>query len=416
MKTDHTTALVAANSAGTALPPPDPQALGADGSMRDTLADELRGFALLGIVVVNAPFLGISSSGFTDTSLASGWDQAAAFAVVAFAQAKFYLLFSFLFGYSLSYVLKDNTAAQRRAYRRRLAGLAVIGLAHGTLFFAGDILLLYAVLGSVMLWLVRRSDRVALTSAAVCLGVWCLLLLALALTATEDAAANRAWQTQILQIDQALTTGSFWEAVGARLRLWPFAQTTILILNGLAVLGLFCIGLVAGRHQCLRQPQAYTRWWRRGIWLGVLIGLPGALVSALGLVYAGQPLDSQSPQQLMALVIGFVTAPALSAGYVSLLALIHIHQPSWLALFRPAGRMSLTCYVSESVLLATLFCGFGWGLMGQLGAGAVTAIALAAWLVIDLAAHGWQGYAKQGPLERLLAWWTGGSKRKPTTP
>jgi uncharacterized protein len=94
--------------------------------------------------------------------------------------------------------------------------------------------------------------------------------------------------------------------------------------------------------------------------------------------------------------------------------MIHIKHPGWLAVFRPAGRMSLTCYVSESVLLATLFCGFGLGLMGQLGAAAVTAMALGAWLLIDVAAHGWQRYAQRGPLEHVLRWWTVGFQRKRT--
>lgn len=379
-----------------------------DGSARDTLADALRGFALLGIIVVNAPFIGISSNGFTDASLLSVPDRVAAFAVVAFAQAKFYLLFSFLFGYSMSYVLKENTRAQRRAYRRRLFGLAFLGLAHGALFYAGDILLLYALLGTVMLVLSSRSDQTVLGSAAVCALLWGLSLLALALSTTEDAAANRAWQAYVMQIDKSLATGSFWEAVGARMRLWPFAQFTILVLNGLAVLGLFCIGLVAGRHQCLRRPHAYETWWRRGIWLGLLVGLPGALISAVGLLASGQSVEGQSPQQMGALAVGFVTAPALSAGYVSVIAMIHIRKPAWLALFRPAGRMSLTCYLSESVLLAALFCGFGLGLMGQWGAAAVTAAAVGVWLVIDLAAYGWQRYARRGPAEGLLHWWTMG--------
>jgi uncharacterized protein len=253
----------------------EPHTSDATDRVRDTLADALRGFALLGIIVVNAPFIGISSSGFNDASVVSACDRLAAFAVVAFAQAKFYLVFSFLFGYSLSYLLKVDTAVTRRAYRRRLFGLAVMGLLHGTLFFAGDILLVYALLGTVMLLLSSRSDRAALWTAAVCAVLWGALLVAIAWPATDNAAAHSAWQRYVLQIDTVLATGSYGEAVVARMRLWPYAQTTILVLNGLAVLGLFCIGLVAGRRQCLRRPELYAAWWRRGLWLGLLVGLVG---------------------------------------------------------------------------------------------------------------------------------------------
>jgi uncharacterized protein len=58
------------------------------------------------------------------------------------------------------------------------------------------------------------------------------------------------------------------------------------------------------------------------------------------------------------------------------------------------------------VLLALIFCGFGAGLMGQLGAGAVTAIALGVWLVLDVFAQLWQKRFAHGPLEYLLARWS----------
>ena len=60
---------------------------------RQAFPDRLRGLALLGIIVVNAPFLAISSSGFTTASVSAWWDLVAAFLVITLAQGKFYLLF-----------------------------------------------------------------------------------------------------------------------------------------------------------------------------------------------------------------------------------------------------------------------------------------------------------------------------------
>jgi uncharacterized protein len=107
---------------------------------RQEFADELRGFALLGIIFVNAPFLGISAEGFTADSVHAWYDRAAAFAVVAFAQAKFYLLFAFLFGYSMHFIVKDEGVTSVRRFRRRLLGLGLLGIAHAALLFVGDIL------------------------------------------------------------------------------------------------------------------------------------------------------------------------------------------------------------------------------------------------------------------------------------
>jgi uncharacterized protein len=373
---------------------------------RDDLADELRGFALLGIVTVNAPFIAISAGGFTDASVVSAFDRVAAFAVLAFAQAKFYLLFSFLFGYSLSYLLKDNSAEQRRAFRRRLFGLAVLGLIHGALFFAGDILLLYAAIGSVLLALVGRSDRVVLWAAAASGALWALGLLALGSSGGDSAQTQHELQAYFAAVDAVLQSGSFWQAARARIEFWPVAQIVILLLNGFAVLSLFCLGLVAGRAQMLRHPERHTRFWRSGLWVGLPVGLAGALLSAAGMAGPGASFDATGARETAALAIGFATAPALSVAYVCALALLHIRSPSLLRIFRPAGRMSLTGYIGESVLLAGIFCGFGLGLMGQLGAGAVTAIALGVWLLLDLFAQLWQKRFEHGPLEWLLRRWS----------
>jgi uncharacterized protein len=390
----------AANEVELAAPPPQ------SARLRDDLADELRGFALLGIVTVNAPFIGISPGGFTDAAVAGNFDRAAAFMVVALAQAKFYLLFSFLFGYSMSYLLKDNSISQRRVFRRRLLGLAVLGILHGTLFFAFDILLLYAVLGCVLLALVARNSRTVLATAAVSGLVWALVLLVLGSSGSESAQSQRESLAQFNSASIGLTSSSFWLAVKARIDYWPTAQLVILVLNGFAVLSLFCVGLVAGRAQLLRQPERHLHWWRSGLWFGLLIGLPAALLSATWITGPGTSFNVPDARATAGLALGFFTAPALSLAYVCALALLHVHKPNLLKIFRPAGRMSLTGYVCESVLLVLIFCGFGAGLMGQLGAGAVTAIALGVWLVLDVFAQLWQKRFAHGPLEYLLARWS----------
>jgi uncharacterized protein len=399
MKPINTTALAAKELelAAQSKPPVRP---------RDDLADELRGFALLGIVTVNAPFIGISAGGFTDAAVAGSFDRAVAFMVVALAQAKFYLLFSFLFGYSMSYLLKDNNTTQRRAFRRRLLGLSVLGILHGTLFFAFDILLLYAVLGCVLLALVARSDRAVLLTAAASAVIWGLVLLALGSSGGESAQSQREFQTHFSEATAGLQSSSFWLAVKARINYWPIAQLVIVGLNGFAVLALFCVGIVAGRAQLLRQPERYLRWWQLGFGLGLVIGLPGALVSATWIAGSGASFDAPTAQATAGVALGFVTAPALSLAYVCAMALLHIHKPNLLKVFRPAGRMSLTGYVGESALLALIFCGFGAGLMGQLGAAAVTAIALAVWLILDVFAQLWQKRFAHGPLEYLLSRWS----------
>ena len=95
-----------------------------------------------------------------------GFDKVVAFLIVALAQGKFYLLFAFLFGYSLTLILKIRSTASTNRYLRRLVGLAVLGAGHAYLFFIGDILMSYAFLGLVLLLFFGGSTRTVLFASA----------------------------------------------------------------------------------------------------------------------------------------------------------------------------------------------------------------------------------------------------------
>jgi uncharacterized protein len=201
---------------------------------RQHFPDELRGFALLGIILVNAPFLGISTLGFTRDLATPWWDHVAEFIVVAFFQGKFYLLFAFLFGYSAHLILQ---AGNRTAhFARRLLGLALVGIGHALLFFVGDILLSYALLGIILLFAWRWPERKLLYGAACAASLavgWMLLLAGLAtLAELSDAQPSSA----LVALDAALQHGSFLTTLGARAQALPEVLLVLGSLNwGLAL-------------------------------------------------------------------------------------------------------------------------------------------------------------------------------------
>jgi uncharacterized protein len=373
---------------------------------RDHFADELRGLALLGIILVNAPFAAIASVGFSDASLATPLDRAVAWAVVAFAQAKFYLLFSFLFGYSVNYFLQNAGVGPQPVFRRRLIALALLGGLHGSLLFAGDILLMYAVIGIALLWLAGRSDRAVLIAASMGIALWVWLLLDSWRGGTASAEGQAAFQGNMAALDAALAGGTFNEAFHARRALNAVMQSATAWFYGMGAFSLFCIGLVAGRHQLLRAPAGRSHWWWRGLVWGALLGLPGAVTGASWLVGDNYSFTSPGPDQLSALVIVIISAPALSAAYLSAFALLHIYLPQLTRFFRPAGRMSLTCYLGESLLLALLFSTLGLGAMGRWGAATVIALAIGIWLVLNAFSAWWLGRFAYGPVESVLRRWT----------
>ncbi|MGF1661246.1 MAG: DUF418 domain-containing protein [Kineosporiaceae bacterium] len=382
---------------------------------RQAFPDQLRGLALLGIVLVNAPFLGASLGGFGALGGVSA--QTAEVAVTVLAQGKFYLIFAFLLGYSATFMLRTGDLAtvrrSRRRWARRLVGLAVVGVGHALLFFVGDILVLYAVLGVVLLVVHRRRDRVLLGLAAVAAGLtaaWFAALVALA--AVAPAGGGEVLSTSAYD---AAMRGGFAETVAGRRAVYPEVLVALgLVLNGGLSLVAVLAGFVAGRRRLLADPGAHPRLRRSARRWGLLVGVPGAVVA--GVLVAG-PADpaaaaahQESARYLAGVLLGFLTAPALSAGYVGALAALAARRPRALAVFAPAGRMSLSLYIGESVLLAAVFCGWGLGLFGRLDPWAVLGVGVAAWLVLDIAAHVWSRVFRQGPLELLLRWWTHGER------
>lgn len=371
---------------------------------RQQLPDQLRGLALLGIVLVNMPFLALSNAGFTDTSTSGVANRITEFVVVAFAQGKFYLLFAFLFGYSLTLLLRRRTRDGLRRYRRRLAGLAMLGLGHAVMFFIGDILLSYALLGVALLWFVPRSDRTALRAAVIAYATGVLVLALLVVgslldpASVADAGSGSAGIVKDPAGADAAFLGSFLDAAQARWLALPGALSVQAVLNWSLTLSMFLLGMVAGRRGLLARPdEHHTLWWRLLLLAG-LVGLPGGLASAV--LFTAQ--DEQS--RIVGVALGFGTGPFLTAGYVALAALGT--RSRGLAVMAPAGRMSLTGYLGESILLSAIFCGWGLGLLGALSAFHAALVALGCWLLLDGLAHLWLRRYTYGPFEWALRCWS----------
>jgi len=139
-----------------------------DGSLpvRERIAtlDILRGFALLGILIMNMP--GFGSSFFAEADGSHLWtgrvDQIAENVRDLLFSGKFNSMFSLLFGigFTIQYArieARDPDHATR-IYLRRLAVLAALGLVHANLFWTGDVLHIYALLGLLLVFPLRRAS------------------------------------------------------------------------------------------------------------------------------------------------------------------------------------------------------------------------------------------------------------------
>ncbi|MFF1917490.1 DUF418 domain-containing protein [Streptomyces sp. NPDC058239] len=380
------------------------------GGARLAQVDALRGFALFGILMVNITYMASAyhGTGLEDPGLGGPLSEAVRRLVAVLFEAKFFLLFSFLFGYS--FTLQIDSAERRGAqfaprFLRRLTGLFVIGAVHAVVLFPGDILTLYAVLGLILLALRRIQPRTAVRIAVALLAVTAVgyALLALAVghaggggTIPQSTASAAAQATEALRGGPA-------SVMGAHLQELPDVAFLLTFFQAPSALAAFLLGLAAGRRRALADIDRHLKLLRRLQWAGFTVGLLG------GIVYADASLNHpETAYQLFAMGLDVITAPLLAAAYAATVLRLARgrYRRAVVTTLAPAGRMSLTNYLGQSLVCALLFTGFGAALVGRIAPVGVAAIALTLFAAQAVASRWWLRHRTYGPLEWLLRAWT----------
>jgi len=353
------------------------------------MPDYLRLFALFGIVAVNVQYIAFSALGsFADPGGETAPDAITLWLVNGLALLKTYGLFSFMFGVGLGFLMRS--AARRglpfgRVYRNRMIGLLILGVAHGCLFFPGDILTIYAVTGSILYlfrdWPVRRLVRVGAA-----------LLVAQALIAPPLLLAAPETPPDIVAMERAiLTEGGFLEAVLFRSIGFAFIMPSFLIIQGISALGWFCLGLAAVKSGMI-DDALHPLWRRARRWClgpGVLLGLAGAAIWQWGPPVPGG-------------VLTVVAAPVATLGYLGLIAAVSRPPGPIMAQALAAGGSSLSIYLGQSIILSTIFSGYGLGLWSAVDRLTAVFIALAVTVGLIGSLLMWRAYFAVGPFEWLL--------------
>jgi uncharacterized protein len=140
----------------------------------------------------------------------------------------------------------------------------------------------------------------------------------------------------------------------------------------------------------------------RMIKLGLSIGLPVQALAAFLLVRNEQTTEPSEAIYLSTLFLGFLTAPLLSMAYVGIIRKVVLIKPKAVSWMASAGKMSLTNYISQSVLTSIIFGAWGFGLFQELQIWAVLLLAIAIWLTLTYLSTLWLKRFNQGPLEKLM--------------
>jgi uncharacterized protein len=374
-------------------------------SDRIDVVDALRGYALLGLFMVHCVerfelyWLDPRPDAWFDGTMA-------VFAGKAFA------IFALLFGFSFATIMANE---RRRAgdftwrFAWRLALLFAIGTLHAWVY-RGDILQVLAAVGLVMIPFDRlRSDKAALAIAL-------LLFLQIPLLARAWAAAQgAAWATApaVFFGDSGLVTqasGSLAEAVasnagpGMRAK-WSFYLETGRVVE---IAGLFLVGMVLQRRALFAEAAARCRLWLAIAAASALLWL--AVSQFEPLLLPPTPDEGGAPMQRQSIEWFTGQWRALSAMAFQVALFVVAWQTPLrrlLAVLVPAGRMTLTLYVGQSLVAAWLLYGYGLGLYDELSSATLVLGGLAAFALQLTLAAWWFRAFRYGPLEWL---WRAGTR------
>jgi uncharacterized protein len=392
--------------------------------------DAVRGVAVMGILAMNIVAFAMPFNAYMNPA-AYGMEGPADFASwlfsFVFIDGKMRGLFSFLFGASMLLVIERAEAKGESAasvHYRRMLWLLLFGLIHLYLIWFGDILTGYALVGMIAWFFRKRSPR-ALVRWGIGLIVVQLVIFAglsvstfmlrdaVAAAASPEAAEQwRELQGQFgiiagpaLTAKLGLFHGSYEGLVSARLEEHAAAPLVALFMFGWETLGYFLFGMAALKTGFFRGDWAPARY-RKWMLTGFGIGIPAYALLALILVRDGYSL----PMVFAVVMAGTVPfRPLLIMATASLIILASRRGGALAERIAAAGRAAFTNYLGTSILMTTLFYGYGAGLYGSLSRAELWLVVLPMWALMLLWSKPWLDRHRYGPFEwlwRSLSRWS----------
>jgi len=378
---------------------------------RIEVIDVLRGFALLGIIIVHMTeqyYAGVAPEQYANFTTHNLLDNIVQGIVGMFIIGKFYMIFSFLFGLSFYLQLSktDGSAGFIIRFAWRLLILFGIGMLHH-LHYRGDILSIYAILGFGLLIFYRLPDKYLLVVALLLtLNVPSLLVRgyeAFFLPPTENPWGTSD-QNVLLRYYETLKSGTYPEILRANLGDFvtkfdfQFSSGRIYI-----TLGLFLLGLYAGRKKIFENLTAYIPFIKKLLRIS-LWSLLACFLFSIAFFGGAEMLKIKLSQIVQWMVGGFMfdlLNTALAAIYMTGVLLL-FHKEKWKNRFLylyPVGRMGMTTYLMQSLFGFFIYFNVGLGLLGEIGSALAAVLALVLFAVQIAFARIWFQYFRYGLFE-----------------
>lgn len=359
--------------------------------------DIIRGLCLLGILMINVfgfflpmPYIELSA-----------WYNDSPFELMLYEnisiyiQGSIYPLFAMLFGYGVALQYKKATAKGVSFYSfapRRFTILLIIGVVHGALIWWGDILFAYAVCAFVLLGFIRFRARFLFISALLLNSIWQLyMLFPLGYFAFRDVVMDPYVDIAAIEhVVTAYTLGSWSDTFMQRAQDFLYMFQPFMWL--MTLLPYMLIGAAAGKWQLVERARS-----KKFLWFAMMVVTLGSGIYSKSLFVVGEGTYLQYYVQT------FVGGPLLAIGYASALVLL-CTMPVVQKLCKPfasIGRLSMTMYLMQSIVLTTLSYQYGAGLYGKLSVQELIYIAVGMYVLQVVVAELYLTKFSQGPIEMI---------------
>ena len=382
--------------------------------------DAIRGVAVMGILAMNIVAFADPFSAYSNPVAGgpvSNLDLGAWFFNFILIDSKMRGLFSMLFGASTLLVIQSAAAAGRSAagtHYSRMFWLAIFGLIHFYLIWFGDILFLYAMCG-LLLFAFRNLSVKALIIWAVAFFVVGMAILTLgwmsfvlaevgklppeATAQIRDELANMGPNATGYAKEVADYLGSYQSIVAYRMGEKagePFVAAFMFMWE---TMGLMLVGMALFKSRMLTgdwDTARYRKWAARGF----LIGAP----PLIGLAWY-QYAEGFSAVSIFgaSLLFSVPFDVAMTIGWAALIMLLiqNAASPAVRARLAATGRMAFTNYLTTSIVMTTIFYGYGLGLFGSVGRAALYLFCFGMWAAMLAWSKPWLARFHYGPLEWL---------------
>lgn len=385
--------------------------------------DIIRGFALFGVLMVNTFSFALDPMTFGDhcsprqSPLSfEGFDLLSALFIKFFADGRFYTIFSFLFGFGF-YLFMSRAEAkgyyQSKLFKRRLSGLFLFGIFNLFAVWYGDILHTYAITGFFLLFFYRRKAKTMLF-----LGfslTFLMMTLFGLFNVDSPIELFKAHQSK----DFLIENSSLREVVAIHqnsgyLELFSYRlenEVIYRILNSIflipQILGLFLIGAGTAKSGIFNDVKENIKTFKR---LFLFSSISTIVLTILMICFGYldlQLLDVKIANQIHSISSEFAGLSVCFV-YVFGLALLSINKKFavYLSPLASAGRMALTNYLSQCIICALIFYGYGLGLIFKVGPSIVILYSTVLYGLQIILSNMWLKNHKLGPLESLWRLWT----------